>query len=118
MIRFLNTQPKGVSEIAHHGCELWVECSDDIGVYGYLGLQFMDADCSIHFEVTRFSGVVLKRMIKDWEEVKKEMVHRGIKNVIATNWETGSGHWSRFIGYFGFGEPRRCLVSQLAIGGK
>ncbi len=116
MITYTDIKPAEADEIAEHDCDLWVICEDDIGVYAIVGCQFIDHDASIHFEVKRFGGMILKQLVKDWEGLKYHLRGCGIKNVIASNWETEKEHWQKFIGYFGFSEPVKMLVSQQYIG--
>ena len=117
MIEFLDGQPKGLCQIAEHECDIWIEGKNESGPYAYMGLQFFEFDVSLHLEVVRLSATTLKDLIADWAVVKEYLKGRGVKNVIATNWDDASGTWTRFIGYFDFSEPRRCLVSQLNLGG-
>jgi len=127
MICFLNKKPPGLTQIDHHECDLWIEGKDDIGAYAYAGLILVGKECVFHLEVTRFSGVILTDLKKDFEDIKGYLRSRRIEHVIASNWTDDTSRWTKFIAYFGFEPPERhfikemnrhCLASKLRIGGK
>ena len=86
---------------------LYLELTDDKGVYAYMAFDFNVTDIAVlHIEMNRFSHKVLRQMLKDWEDIKDLLKRYYIRQMVVTVVEADE-KWAKFVSIFGFKDIKK-----------
>lgn len=114
MIRTLKNKPeKFFNDLPDN--YIWLEVFDTIGIYAYVGIEIIGNFASFHFEVTEWTHNNLKKMLKDWEQIKEMCVKMGAETLAVSNENTNDKRWPKIIKHFGFDEIRTMLISTQGV---
>lgn len=86
----------------------------DNSVYANLAIDFRMPECAVlHLEVSDFSHTTLKKLVLDWQDVKKVLIKNSVKSVAVTKNGLIENHkkFAKFIKFFGFNEMIQHITS-------
>ena len=89
----------------------------DTKPYVYAAISFYPPMAYMHLEVIRFSHNILKRMIVDWDLLKKVIRENGVNTVTITKPGTLDSNKSyiKFLKKLGLSQPHEILIGTYEI---
>ena len=85
--------------------------------YVYAAISPTPPNAIIHLEVVRWSHNILKKLIVDWDILKKTMKNNGIETVAITKMGNLKDNeaYVKFLAWMGLPEPYEILIANYEI---
>jgi cold shock CspA family protein len=83
--------------------------------YGTVALRPGNRECQIHMRFIKFSHKTLREGVKDWERIKQIIKGFGCSHIVAITSDLNNDVFFKFIGRFGFGQPKILAVSSMEV---
>lgn len=114
MIEIMKTRPPCFDHLKNQPLQSYFLFNDK-GLYGHLGLSFLNGEGAVHLNITRWTVSTAKDLIASVPRLLEICQDHYCKKLIAINPNANDKRWPKLLRLVGFQEPQLMQVSYMEI---